>query len=80
MCNAQIDLVNELGYVADIEACERLIALIPDRQARILDAGCGTGLVGRRLQQAGVPDPNLEIRRGQEDALPDNAWNEEPLT
>ena len=47
------DLVNELGYVADIEACERLIALIPDRQARILDAGCGTGLVGRRLQQAG---------------------------
>ena len=47
------DLVNELGYVADAEACERLIALIPDRQARILDAGCGTGLVGRRLQQAG---------------------------
>lgn len=47
------DLVNELGYVADAEACDRLIALIPDRQARILDAGCGTGLVGRRLQQAG---------------------------
>jgi SAM-dependent methyltransferase len=47
------DLVNELGYVADAEACDRLIALIPNRQARILDAGCGTGLVGRRLQQAG---------------------------
>lgn len=47
------DLVNELGYVADAEACARLIALIPNRQARILDAGCGTGLVGRRLQQAG---------------------------
>jgi SAM-dependent methyltransferase len=27
--------------------------MMPDRQARILDAGCGTGLVGRRLQQAG---------------------------
>ena len=47
------DLLNELGYVADAEACDRLIALIPNRQARILDAGCGTGLVGRRLQQAG---------------------------
>ena len=47
------DLVNELGYVADAEACRRLVKLVPDRQARILDAGCGTGLVGRRLQQAG---------------------------
>jgi predicted TPR repeat methyltransferase len=50
------DLVNELGYVADAEACRRLIALVPDRAARILDAGCGTGLVGRRLQQAGYDD------------------------
>ena len=47
------DLVNELGYVADAEACRRLESLVPDRSARILDAGCGTGLVGRRLQQAG---------------------------
>jgi predicted TPR repeat methyltransferase len=50
------DLVNELGYVADAEACRRLIGLVPDRSARILDAGCGTGLVGRRLQQAGYRD------------------------
>ena len=50
------DLVNEMGYVADAEACRRLEALVPDRQARILDAGCGTGLVGRRLQQAGYTD------------------------
>ena len=50
------DLVNELGYVADAEACRRLETRIPDRQARILDAGCGTGLVGRRLQQAGYTD------------------------
>ena len=47
------DLVNDLGYVADAEACRLLISLVPDRQARILDAGCGTGLVGRRLKQAG---------------------------
>ena len=50
------DLVNEMGYVADAEACRRLEALVPDRQAHILDAGCGTGLVGRRLQRAGYTD------------------------
>ena len=50
------DLVNEMGYVADAEACRRLEALVPDRQARILDTGCGTGLVGRRLQRAGYTD------------------------
>lgn len=50
------DLVNEMGYVADAEACRRFEALVPDRQARILDAGCGTGLVGRRLKQAGYHD------------------------
>ena len=50
------DLINEMGYVADAEACRRLEALLPDRQARILDAGCGTGLVGRRLQRAGYTE------------------------
>ncbi len=50
------DLVNDLGYVADAEACRRFESLVPDRQARILDAGCGTGLVGRRLQRAGYRD------------------------
>ena len=50
------DLVNELGYVADAEACKQLELLVPDRGARILDTGCGTGLVGRRLQQAGYTD------------------------
>jgi len=50
------DLVNELGYVADVEACRRFEERVPDRQARILDAGCGTGLVGRRLRQAGYID------------------------
>jgi len=47
------DLVDDLGYVADAEACRQFVSLITDRQARILDAGCGTGLVGRRLRQAG---------------------------
>ena len=47
------DLIDDLGYVADAEACRQFVSLITDRQARILDAGCGTGLVGRRLKQAG---------------------------
>ena len=47
------DLVDNLGYVADAEACRQFMSLITDRQARILDAGCGTGLVGRRLKLAG---------------------------
>jgi predicted TPR repeat methyltransferase len=50
------DLVNEMGYVADAEACRRLEVLVPDKQARILDAGCGTGLVGRRLQKTGYTE------------------------
>ncbi len=50
------DLVDDLGYVADAEACRHFTSLVTDRQARILDAGCGTGLVGRRLQQAGYTD------------------------
>ena len=50
------DLVNEMGYVADAEACRQLETLLPDRKARILDAGCGTGLVGRRLQKAGYTE------------------------
>jgi predicted TPR repeat methyltransferase len=50
------DLIDDLGYVADAEACRRFEALVPDRSARILDAGCGTGLVGRRLQRAGYHD------------------------
>ncbi len=47
------DLVDDLGYVADAEACRLFMSLVIDRQARILDAGCGTGLVGRRLKKAG---------------------------
>ena len=47
------DLVDDLGYVADAEACRHFISLVPERESRILDAGCGTGLVGKRLKRAG---------------------------
>ncbi|HMB16765.1 MAG TPA: class I SAM-dependent methyltransferase [Pelovirga sp.] len=45
------DLLGELGYVAPALACERLLTYLTDPQARILDAGCGTGIVGKFLHQ-----------------------------
>lgn len=51
--NYDHDLIDDLGYVADAETCRHLIDRVSDKSSRILDAGCGTGLVGRRLQQAG---------------------------
>jgi predicted TPR repeat methyltransferase len=50
------DLIDELGYVADAEACRLFESLVPGLQSHILDAGCGTGLVGRRLKAAGYTD------------------------
>jgi len=47
------DLVDDMGYVAPIMTCRILQGHVPDRQARILDVGCGTGLVGESLQQQG---------------------------
>ncbi len=47
------DLLDELGYVAPLIASESLVAQLDDRQARILDAGCGTGIVGTLLHQHG---------------------------
>jgi predicted TPR repeat methyltransferase len=47
------DLIEDLGYVADAETCRVLLSIITDRNTRILDAGCGTGLAGRRLMEAG---------------------------
>ena len=46
-------MINDLGYVADQKACEILSELVTDTSAYILDAGCGTGLVGGRLRSAG---------------------------
>jgi len=52
------DLIDEMGYVAPAIAGQLLQGYLKDQGARILDAGCGTGLVGTVLHQMGYH--NLE--------------------
>lgn len=47
------DLLDELGYVAPLLASKVLTAQLDESTARILDAGCGTGIVGALLQEDG---------------------------
>ena len=46
------DTADGFGYVAPEHAAERLAALVPPT-ATVLDAGCGTGLVGAQLAARG---------------------------
>lgn len=50
------DLVEELGYVAPVLAAKVLEKDLDDKTAQILDAGCGTGLVGEVLAREGYRD------------------------
>jgi predicted TPR repeat methyltransferase len=52
------DTVGTLGYVAHIATAKALAASLDDTDSRILDAGCGTGLVGSEL--AGMGYTNLD--------------------
>ncbi|WP_282606267.1 class I SAM-dependent methyltransferase [Pelagibius sp. Alg239-R121] len=47
------DLIHTYGYVAPRIAVEAFLTAAPDRQATIIDLGCGTGLVGRKLASNG---------------------------
>ncbi len=47
------DLLEEMGYVAPMAACDLLKRYLDRKTARILDAGCGTGIVGQLLYQDG---------------------------
>lgn len=47
------DLVDEMGYVAHTSCAELLQENLESKDASILDAGCGTGLVGEVLVQNG---------------------------
>ncbi len=47
------DTVNRFGYVAHVASAEALDKVLRDKAAVILDAGCGTGLVGEELVKRG---------------------------
>lgn len=51
--NYDTDTVEEFGYVAHICSARELDRVLPNKGAEILDAGCGTGLVGEVLSQMG---------------------------
>lgn len=48
------DLVDLAGYVAPAICADALLEYLPDKSVSVLDAGCGTGLVGERLAEGGV--------------------------
>jgi predicted TPR repeat methyltransferase len=52
------DLLGEMGYVAPMISSKLLQRYVDRKDARILDAGCGTGVVGECLNQDGYS--NLE--------------------
>jgi predicted TPR repeat methyltransferase len=59
------DTSQEMGYVAPAVAAGRLAELLPDRSAAVLDAGCGTGLVGVELARRGLTTiDGLDISAG----------------
>ncbi|SHJ41409.1 Methyltransferase domain-containing protein [Desulfatibacillum alkenivorans DSM 16219] len=50
------DLIDEMGYVAPVIAGKLLLRYIKNPGIKILDAGCGTGLVGAFLSENGCTD------------------------
>lgn len=51
--NYDDELLDQLGYVAPHLTAEAFRRHAPDTTALVLDVGCGTGLVGEHLAQAG---------------------------
>ena len=50
------DLLGEMGYVAPLITSKVLTNHMGDKNGRILDAGCGTGIVGELLHKDGFRD------------------------
>ena len=48
------DLLDEVGYTAHHLAVAALVPMLDDLSAPVVDYGCGTGLVGEALREAGV--------------------------
>ncbi len=49
--NYDNELIDELGYLGPKIAAEAFAEMVEDKQAEIIDFGCGTGLVGIQLQR-----------------------------
>jgi len=54
--NYDEDLLNEFGYISPGVAAQTLAQEVTDRDLRIIDYGCGTGLVGEALKSEGFAD------------------------
>jgi predicted TPR repeat methyltransferase len=48
------DVFGRLAFTGSARIAELLVAHLPDPTAPVLDLGCGTGAVGRRLAELGV--------------------------
>jgi predicted TPR repeat methyltransferase len=48
------DVFGRLGFTGSARIAELLVAHLPDPAAAVLDLGCGTGAVGRRLAELGA--------------------------
>ena len=46
-------MLDELGYISPISIAQLLNHYLPDKQARVFDIGCGTGLTCTFLHQQG---------------------------
>jgi len=47
------DLIEEYGYIAPNITVNKFNILLPNENIKIIDVGCGTGLVGRELSKLG---------------------------
>jgi predicted TPR repeat methyltransferase len=48
------DVFGRLGFIGSARIAELLAGALPDRDQPVVDLGCGTGAVGRRLVELGV--------------------------
>jgi predicted TPR repeat methyltransferase len=48
------DVFGELGFTGSARIAELLVSVLPDPTVPVIDLGCGTGAVGRRLAQLDV--------------------------
>ncbi len=65
------DTVEKFGYVAFLGAAKAMDRFIDDKNQRVLDAGCGTGLVGVAMKERGFCNMDRLI-------IPRPCWKKRP--